>query len=72
MKLWNISQIVRFEYFIESENASDAMRDALDNDADEVTESWHVNQIDDDLDFDDEEDDQYEENDDEEEDQDKE
>lgn len=54
MKIWNITNIVRFEYFIEAETASDAIKEAFDSDADEVSESWHATDIgDDDDDFDD-------------------
>lgn len=65
--LWNITNIVRFEYWIEADSASDAIKDAIDRDADETNESWHVVEIneddllDEDEDFDDEEDDEEEE-----------
>ncbi|NBT57940.1 hypothetical protein EBT16_04065 [bacterium] len=54
--LWNITNIVRFEYWVEADNASDAIKDAVDRDADETTESWHAVEIDDDDVLDDEED----------------
>jgi hypothetical protein len=55
--LWNITNIVRFEYWVEADSASDAIKDAVNRDADETTESWHAVEIDveDDL-LDDEED----------------
>jgi hypothetical protein len=44
--LWNITNIVRFEYWVEADNASEAIKDAVDRDADETTESWHAVEID--------------------------
>ena len=54
--LWNITNIVRFEYWVEADTASDAIKDAVDRDADETTESWHAVEIDEDDVLDDEED----------------
>jgi len=57
MPLWNITNIVRFEYFIDAENASEAIKECMDSEPEETNESWHAVEIDieedDDEEFDD-------------------
>lgn len=70
--LWNITNIVRFEYWVEADSASDAIKNAVDRDPEETNESWHVVEIDEDDIIDDLLDDEEDLDDDEEQDEDRE
>lgn len=51
-----ITHLVRLEYWVEAKDATEAMKVAAGSEsADDIEESWHINEIDDDL-LDDEED----------------
>jgi hypothetical protein len=47
MGLWNVTNVIKFEYFVESDNASEAIKEAMDQDIDETSESWFATQVDD-------------------------
>jgi len=61
MALWNITNIVKFEYYVEAATPQDAIKEAFEADADETNESWHATEIDeDDEDTEDEDEDDTE------------
>ena len=45
MALWNVTNIIKFEYYIESDSPTDAIREAMDEDCNETSESWYASQV---------------------------
>lgn len=48
MALWNITNVIRFEYFVHADSAHEAVKASFEEDADEINESWHATEIDED------------------------
>jgi len=45
MPFFNITNVLKFEYWIEADNAGEAIKEAIESDEYETEESWHSVEI---------------------------
>jgi len=45
MAFFNITNVLKFEYWIEADNAGEAIKEAIESDEYETEESWHSVEI---------------------------